>query len=123
MRVETHVHYVPDGRVVETHFEGGVVGEYVAVDLSSSALLQNKQELKRLERGGRRTGKKFAATLLLTVVKGELISCGYQNVSFPFPVVIFGYVELSFFTLPARPGRYFCTLCRARKEFDSWLSP
>jgi hypothetical protein len=116
MRVETH------GRVVETHFEGGVVGEYVAVDLSSSALLQNKQELKRLERGGRRTGKKFAATLLLTVVKGELISCGYQNVSFPFPVVIFGYVELSFFTLP-RPGRYFCTLCRARKEFDSWLSP
>jgi hypothetical protein len=33
MRVEAHVHDIPDNGVVETHGEGRVVGVYVAVDL------------------------------------------------------------------------------------------
>jgi len=28
-----------------------------------------------------------------------------------------------FMTLPAKPGKYFITLCIARKELLSWLSP
>ena len=107
MRIEAHVHNIPDNRVVETHGEGRIVGVYIAVDLAPLTLLDSG---KRGQKG--HTGKKFAATLVLTFVNGVLISCGYQNVSLPPPVVIAGYVLLSFLTPPLAhtAGKYFSTL-------------
>lgn len=73
--IKAHIPEVPDGSVINAHFEGRIVCEDVAVYL---AVVRKVQIFAVMHLIWALTGKKFAAISVVTFVFGVLINCGYQ---------------------------------------------
>lgn len=74
--VKAHIPEVPDGSVINAHFEGRIVCEDVAVYL---AIVRKKSKFCSDAFDLMLTGKKFAAISVVTLVFGVLINWGYQR--------------------------------------------
>jgi hypothetical protein len=74
--VKAHIPEVPDGSVINAHFEGRVVCENVTVYL---VIVRKCQIFAVMHLIWALTGKKFAAISVVTLVFGVLIIWGYQR--------------------------------------------